>query len=201
MMKIRFSLTAILLAASVAGSPSNSHSQTTGPVAGRIVSLNCDARLQKNGAQTEAQLSSSRDIALGLFVGRPRPMYRRRLHGGPRLQWDEEDHGFGGLVFDSAPPAGSAISECECGDRPIAGKLRQSGRHSRKRGRLAHPLALGELRGPAGSFRHPVDAGSAENFYRGNVRVKGRHDLGTHGVDGAGRLIKIRRTFFRSGSL
>lgn len=68
-MKIRFSLTAILLAASVAGSPSNSHSQTTGPVAGRIVSLNCDARLQKNGAQTEAQLSSSRDIALGLFSG------------------------------------------------------------------------------------------------------------------------------------
>lgn len=68
-MNIRFSLTAILLAASAAGSAADSHSQTTGPVAGRIVSLNCDARLQKNGARAEAPLSSSRDIALGLSSG------------------------------------------------------------------------------------------------------------------------------------
>lgn len=69
MMNIRFSLTAILLAAGVAGIAANSHAQTTGPVAGRIVSLNCDARLQKNGSKIVSQLTSSRDVALGLSAG------------------------------------------------------------------------------------------------------------------------------------
>jgi hypothetical protein len=68
-MKIRFSLTAILLAASVAGTAADSHSQSAGPVAGRIVSLKCDARMQKNGTQAVSSLSPTRDIALGLSAG------------------------------------------------------------------------------------------------------------------------------------
>ncbi len=68
-MKIRFSLAAIWLAASLAGITANSHAQVTGPVAGRIVSVQCDAHLQKNGTQADAQLASPRDLALGLSAG------------------------------------------------------------------------------------------------------------------------------------
>jgi hypothetical protein len=68
-MKIRFSLAAILLAASVAGPTLDFRAQATGPVAGRIVSLQCDAHLRKNGTQAETPLTSPRDIALGLFAG------------------------------------------------------------------------------------------------------------------------------------
>lgn len=69
MMNIRFSLMAILIAASLAGAAADSQAQTTGAVAGRIVSVQCAARLQKNGTQGEVQLSSPRDIALGLSAG------------------------------------------------------------------------------------------------------------------------------------
>src|SRR6202167_5359242 len=69
MMNIRFSLTVILLGATVASAAADSHAQTAGAVAGRIVSVQCAARLQKNGTQGEVQLSSPRDIALGLSAG------------------------------------------------------------------------------------------------------------------------------------
>ena len=161
-------------------SAADSHSQTTGAVAGRIVSLNCDARLQKNGAQTEAQLNSSRDIALGLFSGD-----RVQCTGAGYMEVlvfsrDEKNHCIGWLVYDPAPPTGSAIFKSKCSNRPIAGKLRKGGRDPRERSRLAHPLALGEWRGFTRSIRCPMGSGAAKIVYRCNVRVKGRHDLGTH---------------------
>jgi hypothetical protein len=73
-MKLRFSLTVTLLAAIVAAATTNSRAQTknvqTGEVvAGRIMSLHCDARLQRKGTKDEAKLLYPRDIALGLAAG------------------------------------------------------------------------------------------------------------------------------------
>jgi hypothetical protein len=73
-MKLRFSLTVTLLAAIVAAATTNSRAQTknvqTGEVvAGRIMSLHCDARLLRKGTHDEAKLLYPRDIALGLAAG------------------------------------------------------------------------------------------------------------------------------------
>jgi hypothetical protein len=69
MMTMRFSLTAILLTAGVAGAVAGSHAQTTNVVAGRIVSVHCEAHLQKKDKQADARLNAPRDIALGLSAG------------------------------------------------------------------------------------------------------------------------------------
>lgn len=74
MMKIRFSLTVTLLAASVAAAATNSRAQTQNTqtekvVAGRIMSVHCDARLLRKGAHDEAKLLYPRDIALALTAG------------------------------------------------------------------------------------------------------------------------------------
>lgn len=73
-MKLRFSLTVTLLAASVAATATISRAQTKNPqpgevVAGRIMSLHCDARLLRKGTKDEAKLLYPRDIALGLAAG------------------------------------------------------------------------------------------------------------------------------------
>ena len=74
MTKIRFSQAATLLAASAMAVATNSHAQTKSAqtrevVAGRIMSLHCDARLLRKGTKDEAMLFSPRDIALGLTAG------------------------------------------------------------------------------------------------------------------------------------
>jgi hypothetical protein len=69
MMTMRFSLPAILLAACVAGGAGNSRAQSTEPVAGRILSVHCEAHLRKKMTQGDATLSAPRDIALGLSAG------------------------------------------------------------------------------------------------------------------------------------
>jgi hypothetical protein len=69
MMTMRFSLTAILLTAGVAGTAAASHAQTANVVAGRIVSVHCEAHLQKKDKQADARLNAPRDIALGLSAG------------------------------------------------------------------------------------------------------------------------------------
>jgi hypothetical protein len=69
MRTIRFSWTAILLAAGATGSAVDSHAQTVKAVAGRILSVHCQAHLQKKEMQGDATLSSPRDIALGLSAG------------------------------------------------------------------------------------------------------------------------------------
>jgi hypothetical protein len=68
-MRMRFSPTAILLAASVTAAAADSRAQTPVVVAGRILSVNCDARLNKNGAKADVTLLSPRDIGLGLSEG------------------------------------------------------------------------------------------------------------------------------------
>lgn len=68
-MKLRFSLTAIVLAASVAAAAADSHPQTPDVVAGRILSVHCDAHLNKNGTKVDVALLSPRDIGLGLSAG------------------------------------------------------------------------------------------------------------------------------------
>jgi len=69
MTTIRFSLTAILLAAGVAAAAADSRAQTAGVVAGRILSVHCEAHLQKKETQADATLTAPRDIALGLAAG------------------------------------------------------------------------------------------------------------------------------------
>jgi hypothetical protein len=67
MTTIRFSATAILLAASVAGAAADSQAQDV--VAGRILSVHCEAHLQKKETRADATLTAPRDIALGLSAG------------------------------------------------------------------------------------------------------------------------------------
>jgi hypothetical protein len=69
MMTARFTLTAILLAAGLAGCVASSHAQSANVVAGRIVSVHCEAHLQKKDKQADATLNAPRDIALGLSAG------------------------------------------------------------------------------------------------------------------------------------
>jgi hypothetical protein len=68
-MKYRPPFATVLLMAIVAGAPANFFAQTSKSVDGRILSLGCDARLQKRGPGTEVKLSPSRDIGLGLAMG------------------------------------------------------------------------------------------------------------------------------------
>jgi hypothetical protein len=68
-MKYRLPLATFLLVATIAGAPTDFYAQTPKSVDGRILSLGCDARLQKRGPGTEVTLSPSRDIGLGLTVG------------------------------------------------------------------------------------------------------------------------------------
>jgi hypothetical protein len=68
-MTMQFPLTAILLTAGVAGAVASSHAQTPDVVAGRIVSVHCEAHLQKKDKQADARLNAPRDIALGLSAG------------------------------------------------------------------------------------------------------------------------------------
>jgi hypothetical protein len=68
-MRMRFSPTAILLAASVTATAADSRAQAPVVVAGRILSVHCDARLYKNGAKADVTLLSPRDIGLGLSEG------------------------------------------------------------------------------------------------------------------------------------
>jgi hypothetical protein len=63
-----FFATALLVTA-VAGAPADSRAQSPKSVDGRIVSLRCAAKLQRNGPGTEVTLNPSTDNLLGLIVG------------------------------------------------------------------------------------------------------------------------------------
>jgi hypothetical protein len=69
MKKMRFFMTVTLLAASIVAGAANSHAQSGEVVAGRIMSLHCDARLLRKKTKDEAVLLYPRDIALGLTAG------------------------------------------------------------------------------------------------------------------------------------
>ncbi len=73
MMQMRLSRVAIflaaLVAAVVAASAPDSHAQSMQAVDARIVSIQCDAKLEKSGKGTEVPLQSPRDIGMGLTAG------------------------------------------------------------------------------------------------------------------------------------
>jgi hypothetical protein len=69
MMKMRIAAAAMFLVAGAVGGAANARAQSAPPVAGRILGVQCDAHLKRNGSQAEVVLRSPQDIGLGLSAG------------------------------------------------------------------------------------------------------------------------------------
>src|SRR5215469_11246840 len=68
-MRIRCALLGGVAVACAAGIALDAGAQSVDVVAGRIISVHCEAHLQKKSAQVDAKLITPRDIALGLSEG------------------------------------------------------------------------------------------------------------------------------------
>ena len=204
MMKLRFSLTVTLLAAIVAAAATNSRAQTknvqTGKVvAGRIMSLHCDARLLRKGTHDEAKLLYPRDIALGLTAGDAvrcnGPGYLEVLvsEGTRRIPPPQKPFTIEPLPADPKYPEDKVISE----------SLTGYGVSGATRGITADSRILWPAENSAVVPEHFVIRWApvrAKNCFVHSVRSQGRYALGTHRGGRWRRFLEIGRGFFRSGS-